>query len=145
MSEMFDVEDGLINKAELWGDNGSFQVEMHPHHEPDLSGIPDDLLQGHVFKMYITCDVRVQADFSTDLKMGTMMGLDLSSVPVSVDFAVKTAREAWRKMFDAYGDEVRSIIEQPRDPAENPDQYPKPMQKLVTAFKLFWGIIKKQS
>lgn len=132
-----------INQVELWGEHGTIRDDMPPRQtvEDYLSTLPEALAQGSVFKIYVTCDVTYQIDYNAGIKLGAMTGLDTSAVPLSVEGAVKLARQTWRGMYEGFGEETRAIITQERNPAESPDKYPKAMEKLVTVFKVFWGKI----
>lgn len=135
----------MINHTELWTDKGTFSEDMPPRQTVTefVDGLPEYIQQGCVFKMYVTCDVTMQTDYNTGIKLGAMAGIDTSAVTLSVEQAVTLARHTWRSMYEGFGDEVRGIINQERNPSESLDKYPKAMEKLVTAFKVFWGKIKK--
>lgn len=131
---MNDNQQETLNKAELWGDMGAFAID--PTRPATDADIPDFLRMQHVFKMYITCDVTVQLADYTPVKMGAMIGMDTSAVPLTVDEGVTLARKTWRDMYNGFGEEAKAIIYQDRPaPAPVSDK----LDKALNIVRLLWG------
>lgn len=131
---MNDNQQDVLNKAELWGDMGTFAID--PTRPATDTDIPDFLADQIIFKMYVTCDVTVQMADYTPVKMGAMIGMDTSAVPLTVDEGVTLARKMWRDMYNGFGEEAKAIIYQDR-PAPAP--VGEPLEKALKVVRLLWG------
>lgn len=133
---MNDNSQEMLNKAELWGDMGTFAI--YPEQPPADTDIPDFLQGQHIFKMYITCSVTAQLADYTPVRFDAMVGLDTSAIPLTVDEGVTLARKTWRDLYNGFGDEIKTIIYQPRPDAE---PVGKQLEKALTVARVLWGRI----